>query len=131
MSNLSGYTSNQLISLSINTIIPKRISKVHDYYFYHFYNKPIPKKAFEMKTTFLLSKEGFFTPIILLIRPLPCVTSLGLSFISVITENEDLNLESLMIYDPDDYSLIGVNKKCFKVLGLNSSLTTEENIELG
>lgn len=78
----------------------------------------------------MLRKDNFLVPIFSVVKSIPMIQEMGITFISLILLDNSLYEKPLLIYDPLDFRLFGVNEVCFQLFGINPTLCHDMNEDL-
>ena len=91
------------------------------------FSKDFSSSIMKVFENFVLTKEKLLVPVKVVVKSISDISSSGINLIGMFLRNSDMDEQALIVYDPKDYSLLGVNKTCVIKYGINTNFTYEVN----
>ena len=128
ITKIYGIPVEDLLGIQINNVMPKMIAEIHDQILFNlFSNYSYSKSITRVIHNFSIDSEKFLVIIYSLVKTLPWLYEKGINFISLIIPDENLNQRPIILIDPRNNQVLGINKVCYQLTGLCNLFSYDHN----
>lgn len=110
LTKIYGIDQEELLGQQVNTVMPRMISEIHDQILLNlFSNFSASKSITRVIHNFSINADKFLVIIYSLVKTLPWLYEKGINFIALIIPDESLNQRAILLIDPRNNQVLGLN----------------------
>ncbi len=114
LSKIYELAQEDLLGLQVNKVMPKMIAEIHDQILLNlFTNYSASKSITRVIHNFSINADKFLVIIFSLVKTLPWLYQKGINFIALVIPDENLNQRAVILIDPRNNQLLGINQICY------------------